>query len=1618
MKLPICDPETKKYFERIVIDVDSMYSLATDIRKLGYDIKDEVEIKRATNLAERTEAILELPGLAKRYEEIMAVKKDRFPTIIQIFDEILDSKFGSFPTDEKRLEAAVRTALTLYTEGVVVAPLEGIPAIKISSNSDSTKYADIFYAGPIRAAGGTGTVLPIVLAYYGGKKLGLDRYKATESEIERYVEEYRIIGRKYARQIKVTENEIRHIIRECPVCVNGEATDPEEVDVYRNLERVPTNRLRGGAFLVLTEGVTLKAAKLKKIAKGFGFDWGWLDKFIKVKETGNTTEILPNYRYLEGAAAGRPVFSYPSRFGGFRLRYGRTRTTGLMAKALHPTTMYVLGGYAAVGTQLKVERPGKAAVIGACDLIEPSYVKLRDKSIVRAESKEWYESNQINVEKILFVGDMLISYGDFRKTAHPLMPPGYCEEWWALELEKELENKKLGKKEFESFLDNPYVVKEEDAVKLSDSFGVPLHPRYLYFYTQLNQEDIIYIRNALQKAERKYSDGIEFDAVLDYDEKLDFLFTKIVMPMKVENEKIIIKHGLSLFKTFGVFDLEKEVPVGLEPLDLLCYLSGLKIRDKAGSFIGARMGRPEAATERKMTGSPQVLFPIGKMGGNTRSINKAVDFKSQESKGLFDSKAASTVEIAFYKCPRCKKEIVYPYCWECKERTVRQYYCSSCNKSYDERKEKCTCGGKIYHSKRSSLSFANIFRDAVKRLGVEAPAMIKGVEGLVSIDKVAEPLEKGILRAKNGVYVFKDGVCRTDLLDFNLSHFKPVELKMTVEKARALGYELDIYGNELKDENQMLRLFPQDVILNTTVGDYLVKVATFVDDLLEKFYKKPKFYNAKVRDDLIGHYILALAPHIVAGIVGRVIGYSESRVMFSHPYFNTAKRRNCLTFDTPIVLSNNKNICLMEIGALDDGSHKTEIPLENTYTYSVDSRGKLHKRKVIALYKQKNKEKILKLKTRFGREVKVTPKQKILYGENGLVKYKFAKDLKIGDNLLSLANAKYTKNNELNILEYYLQSPLKQKIRVHNIKKLLKPKLKKDGYVNIGNKLGINWKKLHTAIDFDAVPLDLYEKLRKQYKIADDGLELSYNKQKSRIPCIIGLTKELGWIVGYYLADGHARTSYGKSKDIKKYVYQVNFVSAEKEITNKLMKITKKLFNRNLTKSKQKSVDDLYLSGRVYYDLFVNILQTGKGARNKRVPQIITNSNSECIKGCIGGYVVGDGHIEKTSITAISVNKNLINEFAYLCATQNLFAHVFEEKERTIKTGLVKEYYQKRNKSITVKSYGFKLYSKDFKEMVQYLFGSKFKKAIQNLKSIEIKKKRVSKLGNFIIDKLVSIKEVPYNGKYVYDLIVEKEKTFIGGYGNLGIYDCDGDQDSAMLLLDVFLNFSKDYLPSTRGGKQDTPLVATIVLDPQEIDDEAYEMETTSKYTLEFYESALKKAEPVLKFLNIVGNFIGTDKQFTELKFTHDTAQYDVGPKQSSYTLIKEMKDKISNQLDLQYKITAVDHMAALELVLSTHFLPDIIGNARKYARQGFRCTKCNKKFRRMPLLGSCSCGGNINLTIAQGSVRKYLGLTDGISKKYKLTDYLDQRIKLIYKEVDSLFNNEKIKQKSLGDFM
>ena len=131
------------------------------------------------------------------------------------------------------------------------------------------------------------------------------------------------------------------------------------------------------------------------------------------------------------------------------------------------------------------------------------------------------------------------------------------------------------------------------------------------------------------------------------------------------------------------------------------------------------------------------------------------------------------------------------------------------------------------------------------------------------------------------------------------------------------------------------------------------------------------------------------------------------------------------------------------------------------------------------------------------------------------------------------------------------------------------------------------------------------------------------------------------------------------------------------------------------------------------------------------------------------------------------------------------------------------------------------------------------------------------------------------------------------------------------------------------------------------------------------------------------------------------------------------MEEKLKAQAKLHAKLVPLQFQDSLERVIVSHLFPDIIGNTRAFSRQTFRCTTCNAKYRRIPLIGTCyKCTkGNVILTIAQGSVRKYLNIAKEMIHTHNLSTYLKQRIALAETEIDAVFPPEKQTQKSLFEF-
>jgi DNA polymerase II large subunit len=94
-------------------------------------------------------------------------------------------------------------------------------------------------------------------------------------------------------------------------------------------------------------------------------------------------------------------------------------------------------------------------------------------------------------------------------------------------------------------------------------------------------------------------------------------------------------------------------------------------------------------------------------------------------------------------------------------------------------------------------------------------------------------------------------------------------------------------------------------------------------------------------------------------------------------------------------------------------------------------------------------------------------------------------------------------------------------------------------------------------------------------------------------------------------------------------------------------------------------------------------------------------------------------------------------------------------------------------------------------------------------------------------------------------------------------------------------------------------------------------------------------------------------------------------------------------------------------------------GNLRSFSRQTFRCSSCNEIHRRPPLTGKCKrCGGNLLLTINKGGIKKYLEISRKICGDYDLPIYLKQRLDLLEREIKSIFEDDKIKQTGLADFL
>ncbi len=1040
------EKEQAAYEEWLEENTEAVYQIAESAKSKQLDFENIVEIPRASDLASRTEKLLEdyLDGM-KIEDDLRHLlnSTDRESASIQIAVDVARKMHEETLDMQKSIDCGLRVGLAVLTEAVLVAPLDGIGDVRILNNADGTEFLSIDFCGPIRAAGGTAQALGVLIGDMVRRELGLNRYIPTTQEVERVKEEFGLY--RVGLQYKPPPEEIEIIMRACPVMVNGEETEKIECSGYKEVRNIVNSngsyrtRIRGGVMLVIGEGLCLKAPKVQKHTERMNIHgWEFIAQFANKNKGGEKEinsfkprKITPIRRYMEDVIAGRPVFGEPNQPGGFRLRYGRSRITGLAAAGMNPVTMEAMGGFLAVGTQMKIERPGKACAITPCVEIDGPTVLMEDGEFRKIKNLDDWRINITNVASIWDAGEILIGYGEFLENNKKLVPSAYNKDWWTSDLIESLDmpskvekfaeilnikrtslpdglpfngaikrggedpiERKWRKREWVTFL-RKLELNWEQIKQISINYETAIPPPWNLWWSDLPMTFIpVLIQNLmLSKLENKQiiiprivnnwplehglkeddlpekiseewprwtevkTNGIVKSALMtlgiehfhnegnivienNWEALLEGLGLEIFQDQirqkvdveshikerisKIRDAKSVISYeakrveelehqrelerivattaarqaGMNIEETekAGERAANKILDNGTEDsaellssktlideneversLWIVRKISNLRWEDSVPCRIGSRMGRPEKSARRELKPVTHALYPIGENGGSQKLLIQAA------------SKGRIRVEMGRRICNDCGKESPNIICHnrklaneavECGGRTV-------------ERKSR---GSNLRRRKgeRTTVELDKLLEVKRRSLGLDRlPKTIKAQKELLSVGQTPEPIEKGILRGKHGVSVFRDGTSRYDMIDVPVTHFKPREIYTSWEKLYDLGYKKDVFGNELTSDEQVLELFPQDIIPSLNAEEHLISTCNFVDDLLVRFYKMEPFYNIQSIDDIVGSLAIGLAPHTSGGVLCRIIGWTKASAGYAHPLFHAAKRRNC-----------------------------------------------------------------------------------------------------------------------------------------------------------------------------------------------------------------------------------------------------------------------------------------------------------------------------------------------------------------------------------------------------------------------------------------------------------------------------------------------------------------------------------------------------------------------------------------------------------------------------------------------------------------------------------------------------------------------------------------------------
>ncbi|MBS7612262.1 CDC48 family AAA ATPase [Candidatus Bathyarchaeota archaeon] len=488
-----------------------------------------------------------------------------------------------------------------------------------------------------------------------------------------------------------------------------------------------------------------------------------------------------------------------------------------------------------------------------------------------------------------------------------------------------------------------------------------------------------------------------------------------------------------------------------------------------------------------------------------------------------------------------------------------------------------------------------------------------------------------------------------------------------------------------------------------------------------------------------------------------------------------------------------------ELFVVEDGVPK-RVPIGNIveeerepmiFAFDHDGRVKLSKVSSLIRHKLSLGKRILEVKTISGRRIRVTDDHSLFsLTENGLGTVKTS-DLVPGESYIAIPSrmppVDFTIDG-INLLKWLKDE---DGVYVRGGGSYLREAVSRLGYEKAAMLLGISRKYLYDKLS-SGIPVKAsgFYRLMEEARVNYDPrrLTLSVRGSGNTLPAVIKVDEGLCTLLGVWVAEG----------DYQGYAVRIH--CSNPEIVDTIRRICE---NMGLNVSEHDGT--LSINSRLFRMFLEKVLKLEVGAENKRIPSLIFLLNNELKAAFLRGYYSGDGWISGNThryvIEVGTLSRELANDLLYILLYFGIVAKCREKREKNGKTSYIVEFMGVENfkkfmevgfidrvRNGKIKDY---IASKKWSRSNQIPLIGKLKRLVLSvrhqwassstvgkgvlrevLKTVDPEKRLYPEYwrlvdGDIYLDKVTEIREVPYNGEYVYDISVNPSENFVAGFGGV-----------------------------------------------------------------------------------------------------------------------------------------------------------------------------------------------------------------------------------------------------------